>query len=328
MRRLLSGGGLFLVGALFCAFTSDPTLLDLFIMIGYFLLLTASWNMLAGFTGQFSFAHAALATAGAYASIAFTDVWNVPVLATLPLAGIATGLAGALLGFLCLRVRGVYLSLATFAFSGAFLVWAAAADEITGGTRGHTSQIFFLGASLQPYAWLALGLVTAYFLSQALLLDRGWGLRAAAIRDREEIAYGLGVPTARTKVQAFGFAAFWAGVAGSLLAGYVCVVDPSIGAFENMGIIVAMAVVGGLGRRFGPIVGTVLLQCIAHNVERFGAEYTLLVFSVAVLLVMAVARDGLLPRGEAITKRLWQSRRHHMTLSGATKAKEEGVTAK
>ena len=144
-------------------------------MIGYFLLLTASWNLLAGFTGQFSFAHAALATAGAYASIAFTDIWNVPVLATLPLAGIATGLAGALLGFLCLRVRGVYLSLATFAFSGAFLVWAAAADEITGGTRGHTSQIFFLGASLQPYAWLALGLVTAYFVTQALLLDTGMG---------------------------------------------------------------------------------------------------------------------------------------------------------
>jgi branched-chain amino acid transport system permease protein len=323
--RRVAGVAVLLVGVLLCAVTTDPTRLDLFITIGYFLLLTASWNLLAGFAGQFSFAHAALATAGAYASIAFTDIWNVPALATLPLAGLVTGLAGAVLGFLCLRVRGVYLSLATFAFAGAFLVWTAAADEITGGTRGHTAEIFFVGPSLQPYAWLALGLVTAYFVSQALLLERGWGLRAAAVRDREEIAYGLGVPTSRTKIEAFAFSAFWAGVAGSLLAGYVSVVDPSIGAFENMGIIVAMAVVGGLGRRFGPIVGTVVLQCIAHNVEGFGAEYTVLVFAIAVLVVMAVARDGLLSRAEAIARRIARSRRGRIPLAGA---QEEGVGAK
>jgi branched-chain amino acid transport system permease protein len=307
--ELSYGGLLFALAALVPLMVTDPTLLDLFITIAYFLLLAGSWNLLAGFAGQFSFAHVALALLGAYAAIFGTDTLGIPVWATLPFAGVATGLVGALLGTVCLRVRGVYLSLVTYAFSGAFVAWAAAADSVTGASRGKLAEVFFDAGGLVSYAWLGLGLVTLFFVSQRLLLNARWGVKAMAVRDREEVAYGLGVDTRRTKVQAFAFSAFWAGVAGSLYAGYIGVIDTTIGSFTNMGLVVAMVVVGGLGRRTGAIFGVVLLQVIAHEVRSFGAEYTMLIFALLVLLVMLFARDGVVGLAERLARRVAARRR-------------------
>jgi branched-chain amino acid transport system permease protein len=284
-------------------FVSDPGLQDLAILSAYYLLLAGGWNLLAGFTGQFSFAQAALAAVGAYSTVLLETEWNVPVAATLPLAGLLTALVGALLGAILLRVRGVYLSLVSFAFAGAFSAWLYGAFDFTGGGRGHTTGILFPGLDQSPYVWLGLGLVVAYFVSQALLLNSRWGLHLVAVRDREEVAEGLGVRSRQVKVGAFAFSSFWAGVAGSLYAAYEGIVAPSIGNLLTMGLILAMVVVGGMGRRFGPLVGVLLLQSISYWVRGFGAQYTLLIFAALVLGVMLFSRDGLLALGESIVMR-------------------------
>ncbi|MFI5386902.1 MAG: branched-chain amino acid ABC transporter permease [Fimbriimonadales bacterium] len=284
-------------------FVSDPGLQDLAVLSAYYLLLAGGWNLLAGFSGQFSFAHAALAAVGAYGTVLLEVKWNVPVAATLPLAGLGTALIGAALGTILLRVRGVYLSLVSFAFAGAFSAWLYGAFDFTGGGRGHTTGILFSGVDQSPYVWLGLGLVIAYFVSQALLLNSRWGLYLLAVRDREEVAEGLGVRSRQVKVVAFAFSSFWAGVAGSLYAAYEGIVAPSIGNLLTMGLILAMVVVGGMGRRFGPLLGVLVLQVISYWVRGYGAQYTLLIFAALVLGVMLFSRDGLLALAEPVVRR-------------------------
>jgi branched-chain amino acid transport system permease protein len=284
-------------------FVTDPGLQDLAVLSAYYLLLAGGWNLLAGFSGQFSFAHAALAAVGAYVTVLLESKWNVPVAATLPLAGLGTALIGAALGAVLLRVRGVYLSLVSFAFAGAFSAWLYGAFDFTGGGRGHTTGILFSGVDQSPYVWLGLGLVIAYFASQALLLNSRWGLYLLAVRDREEVAEGLGVRSRQVKVVAFAFSSFWAGVAGSLYAAYEGIVAPSIGSLLTMGLILAMVVVGGMGRRFGPLLGVLVLQAISYWVRGYGAQYTLLIFAALVLGVMLFSRDGLLALAEPVVRR-------------------------
>lgn len=311
-RPWLWGIALAVLGTAVPLFVSDPGLQDLAVLSAFYLLLAGGWNLLAGFSGQFSFAHAALAAVGAYCTVLLESKWNVPVAATLPLAGLGTALIGAALGTILLRVRGVYLSLVSFAFAGAFSAWLYGAFDFTGGGRGHTAGILFSGVDQSPYVWLGLGLVIAYFASQALLLNSRWGLYLLAVRDREEVAEGLGVRSRQVKVVAFAFSSFWAGVAGSLYAAYEGIVAPSIGSLLTMGLILAMVVVGGMGRRFGPLLGVLILQVISYWVRGYGAQYTLLIFSALVLCVMLFSRDGLLSLAEPVVRRYrprqrWQS---------------------
>ncbi len=302
-RQLAIGAGLTGAGCLLALLLSSPVIIDLGILSGYYLLLTASWNLLAGFTGQFSFAHAGLAAVGAYLTVWLEAGIGLGPAAALPLAGLMTAIVGLALGTVSLRVRGIYLALITFAFGGAFTVWLTGARDLTGGASGHSTQFLFTGIDQKPFLWLVLGLVVAYFLAQTALVRSRFGLQATAVRDREEVAEGLGVRTVHVKIGMFTFTAFWAGLAGSFYAGYIGIVAPSIGGLNTMALIVAMAVVGGMGRALGPIAGVLALQFISYHVRGFGAEYTVLIFSALVLMVMFFARDGLLGVSERTLRR-------------------------
>lgn len=300
-HRLLQGAGLLGIGALIPVFVTSPPLLDLAILTCFYLLLAGSWNMLAGFTGQFSFAHMGLAAVGAYTSPVVTDYLGLSVWASLPLAGLAAASAGVVLGAVAMRVRGVQLPLITFAFAGAFMVWLRGARSTTGGATGYMTEPLFMGIDPAPFVWLGLGLVGAFFLLQMLILDSRWGLFSTTVRDNETIAEGLGVRTFHVKLAAFSYTAFWAGVAGSFYAGYVGIIAPSLAELTQMALVVAMVVVGGMGRRMGALVGVVVLQIMGYWVRGFGQEYTLLITAAITMAVVLFARDGLI----ALAERAW-----------------------
>jgi branched-chain amino acid transport system permease protein len=302
--RILLGVLLACAGALVPILVTQPAYLDLAVLSAFYLLLAASWNLLAGFTGQYSFAHAALAGVGAYSAILVEETLGVSALAALPLAGLLTAAVGVVLGLFSLRVRGVYLSLVTFAFAGAFGVWATGARHVTGGANGHEADIIYLGIDKDPYVWLGLVLVIVYFALQSLILSGRWGVFMTAVRDREEVAAGLGVRTMRVRVAVFVFTAFWAGVAGAFYAGYIGIASPSIGHLTEMGTIVAMAVVGGLGAPLGPIAGVLILQITRFEVSGFGAEYTLLIFAGITLAVIVVVPNGVVGLIESVAQRV------------------------
>lgn len=266
--------------------------LDLAVMSGYYLLLAGSWNLLAGFTGQYSFAHLGLAAAGAYASAFFNQYLGIPVVWTLPLAGLVAGVAGLGLGFVSLRVKGVALPLITFGFAGAFEVWLKAARDVTQGTNGLFTTPLFAGTELAPYVWLVLGLCLAYYLAQAWLLTGRWGLYLTAVRDNETIAEGLGVNTFRAKLFSFTYTAIWAGIAGAFYAAYQGIIAPAMMDLTEMGLVVVMVVVGGMGRPFGAILGVIIIQLIGYWTRGYGGEYTLLIVAALSLPIVLLTRHG------------------------------------
>src|SRR5688572_27889295 len=98
-------------GAAFILLVSRPDIQDFAVMSFYWLLLAGSWNLLAGFGGQFSFAHVTLALSGGYFSVLLERVFQIPAIHTLVPAGLVCALVGGVLGLISLRVRGIYLSL-------------------------------------------------------------------------------------------------------------------------------------------------------------------------------------------------------------------------
>jgi len=299
-----------LVPALFllsgCALTVvsvSPPLADLLILSAYYLLLAGSWNLLAGFAGQYSFAHIGLAAAGAYGTAALINVAGAPGWSAFVIVPIGTALIGGLLGLVSLRVRGTQLPLITFAFAGAFAVFLSAASDITGGSMGMQIPKLVSGFDRAPYLILAGALVAFYFVIQNLVLDGRLGLLMQSVRDDEEVARGIGVDIFRVKIIAFIITAAWAGLAGAFYANYVGVLAPTMLSMSEMGMVVAMAVIGGLGHRYGALVGVLVIRTLEHLVRGFGAEYTLVIIAGVALLVVLFFREGILA---AMSKRLFE----------------------
>lgn len=297
MRRILAGAPAaapFAVGLLAAALPLAPSVQDFLILAVYYFLLSASWNLLTGFTGQYSFAQAGLAAFGAYVSGGLAvglgwPIWTGYVVA--PLAGFVVG--GAL-GLVALRVRGVQLSLITFAIASAFGVFLTAAADITGGSMGMEVPRLVEGSGRAAFLIVAGVAATLYLLGQDRLLDSGFGLAMQAVRDEEAVAHGIGIGVYRVKVVAFAISAAVASFAGAFYASYVGVLAPSMVSVSEMGIVVAMAVVGGLGRRYGALIGALVLQALVFTVRDFGAQYTLLITSGLSLLAIVFFREGLM----------------------------------
>jgi branched-chain amino acid transport system permease protein len=290
-----------------------PVVADLLILSVYYLLLAGSWNLLAGFAGQYSFAHVGLATAGAYGTAALIHGAGLPGWTGLIAMPIAVAALGAGLGLIALRVRGVQLPLITFAFAGAFAVFLAAASDLTGGSMGMQIPKLVEGFDRRPYLILGGVLVALFFLVQNLVLDGRLGLFMQAIRDNDDVAHGMGVGILRVKVAAFGVTAAIAGLAGAFYANYVGVLAPTMLSMGQMGFVVAMAVIGGLGHRYGALVGVLVIRLIEYFVRGFGAEYTLFIITGLTLVVVLFFREGilafvgkLLPRSGGRAAR-WQS---------------------
>jgi branched-chain amino acid transport system permease protein len=285
----------------------DPVYLDLYILGAYYLILAASWNVIAGFAGQISFAHVALASVGAYSSgllFADPDRLGLPAAIAFVLAGLVAALAGLGLGLVSLRVRGIYFSLITFGFAGAWTVWVAGADGITGGTIGHEVPFLFEEIELTKPATVAFALVAAYFLLQSALLDSRLGIEAMAVRDREAVAEGLGIRTVRVKLAIFVYTSFWAGVAGAFYGSYVGIIAPTLSGLDEMALVASIAIIGGFGSRLGPVVGLVLVRWVDYEVRGTGeAEYTTLIVAALTVAIMLFARDGIVGLGQAAWRR-------------------------
>lgn len=271
----------------------EPSLADVIVVSAYYLLLAGSWNMLAGFAGQFSFAHVGLAAAGAYVAGWITLSLGLPVWVSFIASPLIVGAAGFALGLVSLRVRGAQLPLITFAFAGAFGVFLSAASDITGGSMG--MQIPRLVDSQSRNAFLvAAGVAVGLYLAvQEWMLSGSLGLQMQAVRDNEDVAAASGVKVTKVKILAFVVTAAIAGFAGSFYASYVGVLAPSILSINEMGLIVAMVVVGGMGYRQGPLLGVVVLRTTEYIVRGTAAQYTTLVIAAVSLIVVLYFREGL-----------------------------------
>lgn len=293
MKKAYASLLFFLIITLVLPLVIEGYFLRIFTVAYFYAVLASSWNLLAGYTGQLSFAQAAFAGIGAYTAGLFSLHTPLPPVVGVVLGGIMAGTLGYLLGVMGLRLRGPYLSLITLAFSEIVRIVVTVEHEITRGSLGLHIPPFF-PEETDPvayyYAMLALLLLTLSILSS--IVHSHWGLYLQAIREDEEGAAVMGVNVVQWKIFAFVISSFFAGLAGGYYGHFVRVVSPHLLFLSQMGLILAMTVIGGMGTLVGPVLGALVVYFISEQVRDFG-EYHLVLFGLLVILVMKFFREGL-----------------------------------
>jgi branched-chain amino acid transport system permease protein len=289
--------------ALAAVFAAGTLLLDseYFFYAGYvvlqYVVLATAWNILGGYAGYVNFGTAAFFAIGAYATAAIYKTVELPVPAFILIAGAVCGIVGLAVGYLTLRLKGVYFSIATLALS--VVVQTVVTNwEYVGGSRG----IYLISqdepglfGGLVPYLFmnmLALAVVTVTIARAIENSDFGYGL--TAIKDDESAAEAAGVPTLRMKLIATTLSGAFMGMAGAPLPFYMTFIDPA-SSFNLAYTVnsVAMPIIGGMASWFGPVIGAIVLAT-AQQVA------TVTISSAANLLIVGILLVGfvvLAPKG-------------------------------
>ncbi len=269
----------------------------------FYVMMAASWNLLAGFTGQVSFAHAAFAGVGAYTSGILAVKLGLHPLLGVPIGVAAAALLSLGLGALCIRMGGIYLSLTTLAFSEILRLVINNEYQVTRGTMG-LKVPFILGDYSKATAfYLMLAAAAVVLLVIRWLLKSDLGLMFRAVQNDEVAADSLGVPVTRIRVTAFVVSGAMAGLAGGLYGHYLTLITPHIPSLDLMFLVLAMAVIGGMGTFAGPVVGALFLEVLAEYIRVWG-EFHVLIFS---LVALGFAR--FLPGGIVGLAGAWLARR-------------------
>jgi len=283
------------------------------IMCFYYAVLASSWNLVSGYAGQFSFAQAAFAGVGAYTSALLVLYTGIPIVAGILVAGAFVAAIGYGLGYVCLRMRGPYLALTTLGFSETVRQIFLIEYPITRGSMGLTVEPLFQTTSRVPYYFVMLGIFVVSLYAIHRIINSRMGLFLKALREDEDAASIMGVDTRRVKTTIFATSGFFAGIAGGFYAHYIQMLNPNIMLLTEMGIIVAMTVIGGLGSFIGPIAGAFLVEIFGEYVRFTYAEYHLVVLGAAVVFIIRFGREGLVKLFENQMKRVITHLQHSRT---------------
>ena len=259
----------------------------------FYAIVAASWALLAGYAGQFSFGHMAFVSLGAYTSGLLVMSFGVPIPLGMAAGVVLCALVGAGIGYTCLRMRGPYLALFTVAFSEVLRIVIVSENEVTGGSGGLEVTPLFRTRSDAPYYYLGLVLL-AVSLGLMVWLERSrWGLFFRAIRENEDAAAAAGVKVLRFRVLAFAITSSFAGLAGGFFGHYIGILTPDIGSVDQMGLVVAMAVIGGAENLFAATLGALLCEALVEALRSY-EQWRLVLFGALLLLTIRFARNGLL----------------------------------
>jgi branched-chain amino acid transport system permease protein len=240
-------------------------------MIGIASIAAIGLNILVGFTGQISLGHGAFLGVGAYAAAILSTTLNLPFLVAVPAAAFVTSLVGMVFGIPSVRLKGLYLTIATLA--GQFIIeyllihW----EDLTRGTMGITlpaasiigmeltsdrSYFFVIYFFLCTMAWVAVNIMRTKY-----------GRAFIAIRDNDRAAEGMGIPVFRYKLLSFAVSSFFAGLAGGLWAYYMISITSEPFNLLLSVEYIAMVIIGGLGSIAGSIYGAVFITLLNEGLR-------------------------------------------------------------
>jgi branched-chain amino acid transport system permease protein len=283
--------------------------------------LSQGWNLLGGYVGYVNFGTVIFFGVGAYTTAITAASWHLNPLATVPLAGVAAGIAAAVIGIPALRLRGAYFAIATFVLTLAVQALALILG-ITHGSQGLNlpSLNMELGQETRLFFILFLALTVLATLLCWLVERTRWHAALVSIREDEDAAEVLGVPTVRLKSAALIIGSVIAGLAGSLYATQLLYIEPT-GTFDfniSLAVVVA-AVLGGAGRWYGPLIGSVITQLLAQELFiHVQGVYNQLSYGALLMVVVLV-----FPRGLASLLR-WPGGRGAASLTHHPAASPEG----
>ena len=271
-------------------------LITILITIVIYAILAHSLNIITGHAGQISLGHAAFFGIGAYTSAMLYTGAGLPFWISVPLAALVAGIVGAILGIPCLRVRDDFLAITTmginFVVEAIFLYAPFFGGAM--GIGGINLPNWFGREMTKPEYFVLILAVLVLLLILDRKLGRSWiGLAWASIRDDEQAAATMGVDIVRFKVLAFILGSAIAGLAGGFYAHFLTFIMPQNFGFGQSIVILCMVVFGGIGTRWGPIFGAIILG-VLPEISRPIMEYRTLVYGVLLLAMMRFQPGGLL----------------------------------
>lgn len=254
-------------------FWADPYVIYMANLAGIAVIAAMGLNILTGFTGQISLGHSAFVALGAYTSAILATRTGWPFWLSIPTGGVVAAFFGILLGFPCLRLKGLYLAMATMSFGVVTEYTVTHWESLTMGVRGISmpgAEIF--GLSLKDdsrFFYVILSFVVILTIAAKNLMRTRVGRAFVAIRDRDVAAEVMGVNLTQYKVTAFAISSFYGGIAGGLYSYYTGFLHP-----ENFNLLlsieyIAMIIIGGMGSVLGSIFGGIFLTIVPDVIKAF-----------------------------------------------------------
>jgi len=283
-----------------------------------------TFNLIFGYTGQFSLGHAGFAAIGAYTAALLTlspdqkavnfflkpivpllEKVEAPFIIALIAGGLLTTVISLLIAWPALRLRGDYLAIATLGFSEIIRVLLVNMQSLTNGALGLKG---IPGYTNLFWSW---GCLAVCIFVVKRLVDSSYGRAMSAVRDDEVAAEALGVNLFMHKMMAFGVSSFFVGVAGGLMANLISTIDPKVFLFTLTYQIVGVTVMGGMGSLTGSVISACLYTVFLEALRPLESQFTIgsitipgipgmrmVIFSILLLLVILFYRKGLMGRNE------------------------------
>ncbi len=267
--------------------------------VGLYALLALSLNVILGQAGIFHMGHAAFYAVGAYVTAILNTHYQIPILLLIPVAGAAAALFALIVARPIIHLRGDYLLIVTIGIveivrialindvfgltGGANGIFGIARPELFGIKIRKAIQFYYL-------IWIMVGLTVLLF---HWLSESRFGRALNCIKEDDTAAEGCGMDVAHLKLMAFFIGAFWAGMAGNLFAAKMTIISPSSFTFWESVVVFAVVILSG-GSQIGVLLGTFLIVALPEMFRDF-ASARMLVFGLAMMIMMVVRPQGLLP---------------------------------
>ena len=267
-----------------------------------YVMLALGLNIVVGIAGQLVLGYAAFYAVGAYTYALLNQYLGLGFWTCLPIAGFITVIAGLLLAFPVLRLRGDYLAIVTLGFGEIVRLLLINWANFTGGNRGiaNIPRPGLLGLELSPEAstiyiyYLCLFAAIITIIIVARLINSRVGLALQALREDEIASEAMGIDLRKIKLSAFALGSCWAGFAGVLFAARNSYINPTSFTFMDSAMILSMVVLGGMGSIVGVALAALVLTLLPEYLRAF-SEYRMLIFGLLMVTMMVFRPQGIIP---------------------------------
>jgi branched-chain amino acid transport system permease protein len=277
--------------------------MHILIMCLIWAVVAACWDLIMGFAGIFSFGQVAFFVIGAYGSAIFSAKLQIPPFLAMILAGFLSAAIGVLVALPCLRLKGAYVALVTFAVHMILepLLKSDMGRAIgTGGSRGILSippiTLFgttFSNASPVPIFYLTLILSAVCTVIILMVIKSYWGTAFLALKDSEDFAKSLGVSAFKYKLMVFALTSFLTGMVGGFYAHYVGMLSTRMLGIDLFVTLMIMLVIGGIGQYPGAVLGAFVTVVLNESLAPLGPYRPLMLGALVVILVLMLP-DGVI----------------------------------
>jgi branched-chain amino acid transport system permease protein len=265
------------------------------ILIMMWITMATAWNLLGGYCGQVSFGHAVFFGLGAYGGGLLYLHWDISPWWGMIVGPLLAVIIGIPIGLITFRLRGAYFALAMLALGETFRIVFTNWRPVTAGAVGIlTSRTW--GAQKLPYYYIALAIAALSIYVVYRLIHSKYGYYFVSIREDQDAAEGLGIPTTRYKLYALIPSAFFTGLAGAVFMNYIAYIEPhlvfNLSAISIMMILAVM--MGGAGTLWGPVLGAAIYTILSEALRAAIGPISYLVFPIIACLIIMFLPDGII----------------------------------